>query len=470
MATSPNGTYAVGPGGSVTDTQGNVWAINSAGQVTINGKVDTTTAGVESLGFYNGVVWQKNTYNLWYGKTSPAATWVDFPASGGVPMPVPIASPNNTSVSPGDTIHDASGNTWAINGAGQVVTDGVADATTARVIKLDYVNGQVWQENADGKWYSKAKPSDTWTSAVTTDPIVAAQAAAQAWVGGHNGNSSTQAANWSQGRAITPHETLTMSAGTMNLGSGNLLGNTLTIAQSGRSLAAAPAINMTAGGNLHLSFAASATNFAKVNVTGGKVTLDVANPYPSTAGVFVTADKLSSILLSSNMVFGQLIESGGTVLLNGRNNFAGTAVLLSSDVGGTGTITVGTAQSSRGSLEIEGKVDAGVTITVNGDPFRSAFSSVVLDNAASDKGTITLRDAFLEMKTPGVDSVSYRNSMLSLFKGNAVVASVKVIGLDDSQPIGSHGVLSFGKDAAGNVYAYNSPHAPLTLMALPMHG
>jgi len=47
----------------VTDTQGNVYATNSAGQVTINGKVDTTTAAVESLGFYNGIVWQKNTQN-----------------------------------------------------------------------------------------------------------------------------------------------------------------------------------------------------------------------------------------------------------------------------------------------------------------------------------------------------------------------------------------------------------------------
>jgi len=470
MATSRNGAYAVGPGASVTDAQGDVYAIDAAGQVTVNGQVDETTARVDSLGFYNGAVWQKNADNLWYSKTSAAATWVDFPASGGVPMPVPAASSSNTSVGPGSAIYDAAGNVWAIDGAGQVVTDGVADQTTARVVRLDYVNGQIWHENADGNWYSKEKPSDTWTSAVTTDPVVAAQAAAQTWVGGAAGDQPGEPANWSKGQAVTPHETLTMGAGTMNLGSGDLLGNTLTIAGTGGSAATAPVVNMGDGGNLHLSFPEYATNYASVNVTGGSVTLDIAQAYPSSADVIVTADQLSSILLSSSMAFGRLTETGGTVLLNGRNSFGGTAVLLDSDLGGSGTIDVRTAQSSRGSLEVTGKVHAGVTISVSGDPGRGVFSSVVLDNAASDQGTVSLANAFLELKTPGVDSVSYKDSMLSLYQGDGVVASVKVVGVGISAVGGSNGVLSFGADAAGNIYAYDGRASPVPLTALPIHG
>jgi hypothetical protein len=66
-------------------------------------------------------------------------------------------------------ITDASGNTWTITNGGQVAVNGVADATTANVQELAYVNQQVWQENASNLWWSKASPSATWSAGA--DPL-----------------------------------------------------------------------------------------------------------------------------------------------------------------------------------------------------------------------------------------------------------------------------------------------------------
>jgi len=62
---------------------------------------------------------------------------------------------------PGPSIIDAVGNAWAIAN-GQVTINGIADPTTANVDELAYENGSVWQENANGLWWSKTSPSDAW--------------------------------------------------------------------------------------------------------------------------------------------------------------------------------------------------------------------------------------------------------------------------------------------------------------------
>lgn len=456
---SPNGTYKTGVGASVTDAQGVVYAINGNGQITIGGKVDPTTARVDALGFFNGQVWQKNAYNLWFSKTSATATWVDFPPGGGNPMPVPAALGNDQGIlassgAPYNQFYDTHGNLWQVNAAGQIVIDGRVDTTTARVVEMALVNGRIWQENADGNWYSKMKPADAWTSAVRADPALAAQANAETWVGGYGGNNPALGANWSKGVAPTPDRNISMSAGVMNLGSGDLGGETLTIskqlpyATSAALDAAAPTINMSAGAVLRLATAPGESDAVKVNVTGGRATLDVSVPYPSTSDVIVTADKLSSVLLSGHMTFSRMVEHGGTMLLNGAFDVGGTNVLFDSNLAGVGALHVGSAQSSAGLLEVTGSVGADVTIAMRGDPFRNAFSTLTLDNGLADHGTVTLEDARLVLKGLGtIDSMSYKNAMLSLYKGNTVVGAVKVAGMAD-QPGGvSNGVLSFAYSA-----------------------
>src|SRR3954468_21937493 len=75
MATSSDGTTVLGVGASITDAAGNVWAIAPDYRITVNGKVDPTTANVDELGYSNGLVWQKNIADDWYSKASPTAAW-----------------------------------------------------------------------------------------------------------------------------------------------------------------------------------------------------------------------------------------------------------------------------------------------------------------------------------------------------------------------------------------------------------
>lgn len=482
--TSPNGTYKTGVGASVTDAKGVVYAINANGQITINGKVDPTTARVDALGFYDGLVWQKNADNSWYSKSSATATWANYPPGIGNPMPVPTAAANGQVIygsygSPYNQFYDTHGNLWKINAAGQVVVDGKVDATTNRVVAMALVNGKVWQENTDGLWYSKMKPSDAWSSAFRVDPVLAAETARETWVGGRSGNNPLVGLNWSKGVAPTPDRNLTMTSGVMNLGSGNLGGNTLAI--SGQKpigargytspssyqafMAAAPVINMTAGAVLHLGLAWSEANAVKVNVTGGRVSLDVGMAYSDSSVVQVTADKLSSVLLSGNMMFGQLVERGGTVLLNNHLDVSGAFVLLDSSLGGAGTIALHTAYSYAGRMEIAGSLGADVTVDVAGDPGHDAYSTLTLDSGLSDHGAVTLRNSFLVLNKLGkIDSLSYKNSMLSLYKGNTVVESVRVAGVADPWAGGSNGVLNFAY-SAGTLTVHDGGAGTITGLA-----
>ena len=80
--------------------------------------------------------------------------------------PAPVPSANNTVVatvagSSTASITDAAGNVWTVAN-GVVTVNGVVDPTTANVIELAYVNGEVWQENANDLWWAKTTPSDQW--------------------------------------------------------------------------------------------------------------------------------------------------------------------------------------------------------------------------------------------------------------------------------------------------------------------
>ncbi|HBK08186.1 MAG TPA: hypothetical protein DDZ81_20430 [Acetobacteraceae bacterium] len=166
MAQSADNTVIYYGSGTITDAYGNVWSIDSAGQVTIDGVADPTTSHVSELAYVNGLVWQANNQGLWWSKASPTAAWA--PPAGITTNPtLPIQASANGSVigassgGPAVSITDTSGNTWRIAN-GQVVVNGTVDPNTANVIELAYENGQIWQENSQGLWWSKRTPGDSW--------------------------------------------------------------------------------------------------------------------------------------------------------------------------------------------------------------------------------------------------------------------------------------------------------------------
>jgi Cellulase (glycosyl hydrolase family 5) len=74
-----------------------------------------------------------------------------------------------------DAITDASGNTWTITNDAQVAVNGVADTSTANVIRLAYVNGAVWHENTGQSRWEKTNPTDAWwpNAGTVTSPLSA---------------------------------------------------------------------------------------------------------------------------------------------------------------------------------------------------------------------------------------------------------------------------------------------------------
>ncbi len=445
--TSPNNSVILGTGASVTGADGSVYAIDGDGQITIDGIVDDTTANVDALGYGGGMVWQKNADNSWYSKISASDTWANYYEVNGVP-PVSTgrASDSGATYTPGNgfPLRDADGNTWAISG-GQVVLDGSVDPTTANVVKLAYVNGVIWQENTDANWYSKVLPSDTWTQAVQTDPIAAAAVQALTWTGATS--DPTDPAAWAlpdgSSQVPAPFETLVMNGGSMDLGGGNLAGDVLSGANE--------TINLTDGGSVQLF-----TDAATVNVTGGTAAINVTSPpeSPFDPGIVtVTADTISSVILHADITFGRLTETGGGVVVNGTSHVSGAYVLLNSDLSGSGTLDVDYNRARLGVVEVNGAVGSGVTLSTE-----SPNSSLVLDNAGADQGTVALHYGWLEIKNEAAtDSVSYQNSLVSLYQGDTVLAAIAVVGLAGQTGFGPNdGTLHFAKNAAGSVFVYQT--------------
>jgi hypothetical protein len=164
---SRNDTFIQGDTGSLIDSAGNTWTITTGGQVATNGAIDTTTKNVIELAYVDDTIWQENSSQLWWGKTSPTASWSPSAAPAPLPTSAPtgrllMASPNDTVIK-GGSIIDSAGNTWSITVFGQVYVDGTVDTTTKNVIELAYVNGTIWQENTSQLWWVKTSPTASWS-------------------------------------------------------------------------------------------------------------------------------------------------------------------------------------------------------------------------------------------------------------------------------------------------------------------
>ena len=79
------------PQGSITDANGDHYAITSGGFVSINGIPDQTTSQVIALAYEGGKIWQENVNQLWWSKTSAVSPW--SPTYGTPTSPIPTFLP-----------------------------------------------------------------------------------------------------------------------------------------------------------------------------------------------------------------------------------------------------------------------------------------------------------------------------------------------------------------------------------------
>jgi hypothetical protein len=86
----------------------------------------------------------------------------------------PIESANGTMITkPTDpAIINIAGDKWTMvaTGGGQIAVNGVVDAITANVIRIEYANHLVYHQNTANTWYSKAFAAGHWVQTVA--PVV----------------------------------------------------------------------------------------------------------------------------------------------------------------------------------------------------------------------------------------------------------------------------------------------------------
>jgi hypothetical protein len=122
-----------GSSAALTDAQGNLWTLTGTGQVAVNGTADPTTANVTELAYVNGKVWQENTAQLWWSKSSPTDVW--GPTNGTATSPLPASDPTPPAPPPSSTV------TIAATDATPVVTQSNATVTASAGNHTITVNG-----------------------------------------------------------------------------------------------------------------------------------------------------------------------------------------------------------------------------------------------------------------------------------------------------------------------------------------
>jgi hypothetical protein len=93
LTQSTDDTVVTAAGQSIVDGNGNLWMIVN-GQVAINGVVDPITSSVIKLAYVKGKIWQENSYNLWWAKSSPSDSW--SPPYGTSVPPISISVTKNS--------------------------------------------------------------------------------------------------------------------------------------------------------------------------------------------------------------------------------------------------------------------------------------------------------------------------------------------------------------------------------------
>ncbi len=243
------------------------------------------------------------------------------------------------------------------------------------------------------------------------------------WVGGGN-DKANNASDWSPTGVPLPGDLLDMQGGTINIRGDDLAGNALTIGELGQS-AAPTTLNLSHHASVSLDIAPTSTDQVTVNVEGSD-TLNVFTEFPSTGKLTVNLADHARLAGGFNLIFSTATISGGDgsrFVNNGANLLQGSHVVFDTDVKGSGSFVVRTAQSSGGQLEFGGAVSRGQSVEVSGDRDRFAISRVQIDDPTAFRGSIAL-NPFGEVDLiglAGAESYQLRNDILSIYSGCGVI-------------------------------------------------
>lgn len=171
--TSANYTTATTTGTTLYNTACVSFSFNTAKKVVINGTADNTTSNAVELAYVNGNLWYENSSGTWFQYLGTPGSY----SAGTSTSPLPVVSGNPTVVTTvGPVITSANYTTFSISSAGTILINGVSDSTTANVIELAYVSGNLWQKNQAGNWYEYLGSPGAYSNATTTSPLTNTEA------------------------------------------------------------------------------------------------------------------------------------------------------------------------------------------------------------------------------------------------------------------------------------------------------
>lgn len=251
--------------------------------------------------------------------------------------------------------------------------------------------------------------------------------ASHAWLGGGI-NRANKAANWSPSGIPQAGDTLTMTSGTMNVIGNDLAGDTLTM--TGRdtvnlfnatasitalpapevgseTLSPAPLINVIGNDTLHANIAAGTIDIFPHSVWTGSV---FAEFIPAGTGTFSEA---------------LIVEGGRNSVFMNTSTSEVIQNIASIDVNVLG---IGSFSLEFGSLEFGRSVGPGQTVAVG------LNGTLHLDDPAQFAGSVSLQGGFVDLaKMAAADSYSYSSGVLSIFAGNTVIDTLKLINATTAQ-------------------------------------
>jgi hypothetical protein len=163
MAASLDGT-TVPPASSIIDNSGNSWGV-VGGVVKENGANAGSSNGVTLLLWYRGKIYQKNSWNNWWGWDGTWGTQLAGDPRSLVPRP-PAVSLDGTTVPPASSIIDNSGNSWGVVG-GVVKENGANAGSSNSVTLLLWYKGKIYQKNSWNAWWGW---DGTWGTQLAGDP------------------------------------------------------------------------------------------------------------------------------------------------------------------------------------------------------------------------------------------------------------------------------------------------------------
>ncbi len=265
--------------------------------------------------------------------------------------------------------------------------------------------------------------------AIIPAPVPAAVVPANmVWMGGGK-NLASDAKDWDLHRVPTVNDQLFMYGGTMNVVGDALHGAVMQINAARSTKTKVPStnsvVNYTNAVNERL-FITSNPEPVTLNFTGtstlttlfggAKVNVNIA-PNSTWNGRFIQFDITTTTSLTINGAAGSKFNNN---VVNDYDQSTGN-VTFNVDVGGTGIFAI-----SHSRMEFSRAVGAGQTINEGASDFSTVPSVLVLDKPTSFAGLLSLYNGEVDLKGLVADSYNYQNNVLSLFKGDKLVDTMRM--------------------------------------------